>query len=97
MIVCAEPEKIRAQIQGDLVEFYPYDWQAARALIETLPGVLELQTYGELLHVFVDSAEIRLPEIKRALNRKGIAYRSARLAPARMEEAFISLIRRLEE
>jgi hypothetical protein len=56
-----------------------------------------VQTYGDLLHVFVDSAERRLPEIETALKEQGIDYRGARHATARMEEAFISLIKRLEE
>jgi ABC-2 type transport system ATP-binding protein len=97
MVVCAEPQQIRAQIQGDLVELRPDDWQVARALVETLPGVLEVQTYGDLLHVLVDSGEKRLSEIEAALIGQGIAYRGARCAPTRMEEAFISLIRHMEE
>ncbi len=35
-------------------------------------------------------------EIERALKKAGIEYRSIRIAPARMEEAFISLIRKME-
>jgi ABC-2 type transport system ATP-binding protein len=96
LVVCAEPRQIRAQIEGELIELRPGDWQAARALVETLPGVIEVQTYGELLHALVDSAGQRLPEIEAALEAHGIANRGARRAPARMEEAFISLIRRLE-
>jgi ABC-2 type transport system ATP-binding protein len=97
MVVCAEPQQIRAQIEGDLIELRPDDWQAAHALIETLPGVLEVQTYGDLLHMFVDSADQRLPEITAALKKQGIAHQGARRATARMEEAFISLIKRMEE
>lgn len=97
MIICAEPLQIRAQIQGELIELRPDDWQAAHVLVETLPGVLEVQTYGELLHVLVDSAEKRLSEIEKALEQNGLSYRGARLAPARMEEAFISLIKRMED
>ncbi len=97
MVVCAEPQQIRAQIEGDLIELQPDDWQAAHALIEMLPGVLEVQTYGDLLHVFVDSADKRLPEIEAALKKQDIAHRGARRATARMEEAFISLIKRMEE
>jgi ABC-2 type transport system ATP-binding protein len=97
LVVCAEPQRIRDQIEGDLIELHPDDWQAALALVETLPGVLEVQTYGDLLHVFVDTAGRRLPEIEAALRERGIVCRSARRATARMEEAFISLIRRLEE
>ncbi len=97
LVVCAAPQQIRAQIEGELIELRPDDWQAARVLVETLPGVLEVQTYGDLLHVFVDSAERRLPGIETALQERGMAYRGARRATARMEEAFISLIKRLEE
>jgi HPt (histidine-containing phosphotransfer) domain-containing protein len=56
-----------------------------------------VQTYGELLHVLVDSAEKRLSEIEKALEQNGLSYRGVRLAPARMEEAFISLIKRMED
>jgi len=97
MVICAEPRQIRAQIEGELIELRPDDWQAALALVETLPGVHEVQTYGELLHVFVDSGDQRLPEIEAALMEHGVAYRGIRRATARMEEAFISLIKRLEE
>jgi ABC-2 type transport system ATP-binding protein len=97
MVVCAEPQQIRAQIEGDLIEVRPHDWQVARPLIETLPGVLEVQTYGDLLHVFVDSSSERLPEIEAALRERGLRYRGTRCVTARMEEAFISLIKRMEE
>ena len=96
MIVCAEPRQIRAQFEGELLEIRPSDWQAARALVETLPGVLEVQTYGELLRVFVDSTEKRLPEIEATLEEHGLAHHGIRRATARMEEAFISLITRLD-
>jgi len=96
MVVCADPQQIRARIEGELIELRPDDWQAACALIETLPGVLEVQTYGNLLHVLVDSADKRLPEIEAALRKHGLTYRGVRRVTPRMEEAFISLIRRLE-
>ena len=97
LVVCAEPQAIHAMIEGELIELRPDDWQAAYELVETLPGVLEVQTYGDLLHVFVDSSDQRLSEIEAALTRQFISYRGVRRATARMEEAFISLIKRLEE
>jgi ABC-2 type transport system ATP-binding protein len=97
LVVCAEPQQIRAQIEGELIQLHPQDWEAARALVDTLPGVLEVQTYGESLHLLVDSADRRLPEIKTALEGQGIAYRQARRATARMEEAFVSLVKRMGE
>lgn len=97
LVICAPPQQIRAQIEGDLIELYPEDWQSAHNLVKTLPGVLEVQTYGEALHILVDSAGIRLPQIERSLIEQGISCRGARPAPARMEEAFVSLIHQLEQ
>jgi ABC-2 type transport system ATP-binding protein len=97
MVICDSPQNIRGRIQADLVELYPQDWHSAHELVETLPGVLEVQTYGESLHILVDSGEERLPQIEKALNKNNIVYETARIAPTRMEEAFISLIRKMDE
>lgn len=96
LVTCAEPKQIRAQVEGDLLEIRTNDWQAAHTLIESLPGVLEVQTYGESLHVLVDSADEHMPEIISAIEENGLTCHDARQAPARMEEAFISLIHRME-
>ncbi|MCP4416729.1 MAG: ABC transporter ATP-binding protein [Chloroflexi bacterium] len=93
---CAPPAQIRAQIEGELIELLPADWQAARDLLATQPGVLEVQTYGEMLRILVDSADLRLGELTAVLTTHAIPFSSARKAPARMEEAFISLIRQME-
>ena len=58
-------------------------------------GVFEIQTYGESLHILVDSAEIRLNQITKILDDERIDHYGARKAPGRMEEAFISLIRKV--
>jgi len=96
MVVCDTPQQIRARVEGELIELRPQDWQAAHALIAALPGVLEVQTYSELLHVLVDSADERLPEIEAALAEHNLAYMDIRRTTPRMEEAFISLIKHLE-
>jgi ABC-2 type transport system ATP-binding protein len=66
----------------------------ARAAMAGLEGVLETQTYGELLHVFVDDASARLPAIEAALAVSGLGARGVRITRPRLEEAFISLVRR---
>jgi drug efflux transport system ATP-binding protein len=96
LVVCDTPKKIRQRLDGDIVEVQPDDWQAAQDTLRGLPGVREAQTYGESLHLLVDSGRRRVPEIKAALKGAGIGCRSIRIAPARMEEAFISLIRQME-
>lgn len=97
LVVCAPPREIRARIQGDMIELSTQDWRTAHDLIARQPGVIEVQTYGEALHIMVDSAPRRLVEIESLLRDRNITYRGIRPAPARMEEAFISLIRQINE
>jgi ABC-2 type transport system ATP-binding protein len=97
LIICDSPQKIRDQLEGDLIELVPQDWQKAQGHMANLPGVLEVQTYGEAFHLLVDDGEKRLAQIEQVLSEKDIPYESIRQATARMEEAFISLVRRMED
>ena len=81
-------------VAGDLLEITPARFVAAQELVGTLPGVLEVQTYGDKLHLFVDDYARRKNEIEAALSAQGIGHDEARQIEVRMEEAFISLVRR---
>ena len=96
LVECDTPKNIREKLEGDIIEIQAEDWQKALKTVTGLSGVREAQTYGESIHLLVDSGNRRLPEIERVLKTEKLAYRRIRIAPARMEEAFISLIRKLE-
>lgn len=96
LIECASPTEIRGKISSEVIEIIPSDWQKARELELNIEGVHEIQTYGESLHILVDSNEKRLPEIHDIFLNEGISLLSARSVPCRMEEAFISLITQAE-
>lgn len=96
LVECDSPKRIREKLEGEIIEIQPEDWQRALKTVASLSGVREAQTYGEAIHLLVDSGKRRLPEIERAMKKSRLKYRSIRIAPARMEEAFISLIRKLE-
>lgn len=88
------PARIKRLVTGELLELTPSRFVPAQELVETLEGVLEVQTYGEKLHVFVDDAQRRKLKIEKALGARGITHQGIRTIEVRMEEAFISLIRR---
>jgi ABC-2 type transport system ATP-binding protein len=94
LIAYDTPPAVKKLVPGRLLEFTPSDLRRAVALVGDLPGVLETQTYGLMLHVFVDDAALRRAEIQAALAAQGIACQGMREIEARMEQAFISLIRR---
>jgi ABC-2 type transport system ATP-binding protein len=104
LIICDTPNRVKGLIEGDLIEVHPVAeergiglMRRAEAVVAALPGVLEVQTYGDLLHIFVDDAEQRIPQIKAALADQSIQAEGLRQTQARMEEAFVSLIRRQQE
>jgi ABC-2 type transport system ATP-binding protein len=101
MVMCDTPDRVRRAIPGDVVELRslggginPSDLARAEGILAALPGVAEVQVYGDRLHIFVDDAAGRTPEIEAALAAAAIGPHELRPARARMEEAFISLIRR---
>jgi ABC-2 type transport system ATP-binding protein len=93
LIVCDAPDRIKGLVAGDLLELRPADLRRAEAIVASLAGVLEVQTYGDLLHVFVDRAAERRESLLRALAAQGVDVISLRQIRPRMEEAFISLVR----
>ena len=97
LVECDTPRNIRNKLEGDVVEVQAEDWQRALEVVASIAGVREAQTYGEAVNLLVDNGKKRVREIERVLKKYKIKYRSVRIAPARMEEAFISLIRKMEE
>ena len=97
MIICDEPSHIKGLVEGELVELRPDRLREASRIIRPLPGVLEVQTYGDLLHVFVDDAGARSGTLRQSLREAGIEIQHLRQTRPRMEEAFISLIRKRSE
>jgi len=94
LIACDTPEAIKALVPGQLIEFTPSSQSTASTQLAGQAGVLEVQTYGRMLHVLVDDAARRMPEIEAKLAEQGIPCTDMRPIEVRMEEAFISLIRR---
>ena len=54
LIASGTPTQIKALVPGHLVEFTPALLAPAQECVAGMAGVLEVQTYGERLHIFVD-------------------------------------------
>ncbi len=94
LIVCDNPERIKGLVAGELLEVRSSHLRRAEQVLGALKGVLEVQTYGDLLHIFVDDARRAEAEICAALEQEDIQLLALRQTRPRMEEAFISLVRK---
>ena len=99
------PQQIKALIPGELIEFRPESTRVqgvgllrqTNQILGRQEGVLEVQTYGDLMHVFVDNIDRRRPQLEAALAAGQISIANFRQTQPRMEEAFISLIGKMEK
>lgn len=105
LIEVGTPNQIKALLPGELIEFRPESerfhgvglLRQANRLLAQQTGVLEVQTYGDLMHVFVDNISRRRPQLEAVLAAEQITLANFRQTVPRMEEAFISLITKMEE
>ena len=95
IVTCDTPAAIRNSLKGEIIKIVTDDWKKAQKELSNLPGVSEVQSYGEALHVLVDSSKKRKKQLSTSLEEKGISNIEIRPTPPRMEEAFISLLRKL--
>ncbi len=94
LVVCGTPEQIKAMTEGELIALWPSDVRRAREILTGLEGVLEVQIYGDQLRVFTHDSDGLMERMRAALAEGGVDVHTMRKTRPRMEEAFISLIRR---
>lgn len=94
LIECGPPEALRSQVTDQLLAVWTPAVMAARQILAPLPEVLEIQTYGDVLHIFVADAAAAEARITAALAGAGIPVTEIKRTKPRVEEAFISLIQR---
>jgi ABC-2 type transport system ATP-binding protein len=94
LVAVDTPPAIKRLLPGELLEVGVDDLPGARRAAAEIEGVIEVQTYGRALHLIVDDATAREAAVVEALRGAGVAVHGARQIESRMEEAFISLIRR---
>jgi len=96
MILCDSPVNIRTKFDSEIIIVRSPMWQFVYDVLRNFEQIKEIQTYGESLHLLVDSAEKQKPIIENFLLKNDIPITSIRISSPRMEEVFISLITKLE-
>ena len=97
LIESGTPEKIKKLVPGEILQIQVDNRGEARKLLGEQSAIMEIQSYGTLLHVFVEEAQAMLEEIRSLLEDAGIQVQMIRQIEPRVEEAFISLIKNRSE
>ena len=89
---CDTPARLKAAMPGALLAVHAAQPRAVRAALAGMPGVLRALLMGARVHVRVDDAARRTPELDAALRAAGIA--DARIEPVvpGIEDVFVALL-----
>ncbi|HEY50817.1 MAG TPA: ABC transporter ATP-binding protein [Dehalococcoidia bacterium] len=97
IIACDTPQNLKAQLPGELVEIRTRQVNEVAAVLSRLPFVQTAQIFGDTVHVMVDRAEERRPEIDRVLKEHEISAVDLRRIAAGLEDVFVTKLAGLED
>ena len=104
LLAVETPDELIRQVPGHLIDVYlmPDDHgrlpvRKARELIQRIPGVLEVQTSGDQLRVFVKDTDTMIPRLQQALVDAHIPFSEIGPGRVRLEDAFIHTLIQVRE
>jgi ABC-2 type transport system ATP-binding protein len=88
------PGALRASLKGDVMEVIADDRDRATQVAEKLPGVVEVQLFGERSHVRLEPGSPFSDPVRLAaeLKRAGVEPESVRRVPTSLEDVFIARV-----
>jgi ABC-2 type transport system ATP-binding protein len=92
-IVVDTPAKVRALMKDPIIEVICDDLRRAAAAVRGLPEVLDIQAFGDRLHLVMRSLDRGVPAVERRLTESGIKIEKWRPVPPSLENVFISMTR----
>ncbi|MDD4859996.1 MAG: ATP-binding cassette domain-containing protein [Dehalococcoidales bacterium] len=96
IVACDTPQNLKAALPGQLLEISarPAN-QAMATLKQHFSGVPHL--FGETVHIMLNNAQERLPEIRYLLEQQNITLDGIRITAPSLEDAFVSRLTELTE
>ncbi|MCB9459700.1 MAG: ABC transporter ATP-binding protein [Anaerolineaceae bacterium] len=96
VLACDSPSAIKARVPGAVLALTSSDNRRLAPLLLGLSGVIDIQTYGNLLNIIVTDRDTVRSRILDLLDSEQIDDYTLEDAPMRMEEAFIYLVNHAE-
>jgi ABC-2 type transport system ATP-binding protein len=96
LLALDRPDALRATLPGTLFEVIVSDHRRAPAVLAQLPGVADVQMFGERAHVLMDREEANADErLAAALAQAGLSVTSVRPIASSLEDVFIARLHQL--
>lgn len=91
-LYCDTPNALRRRMPGALVAITSTAGRDVRAAIAGVAGVSNALLVGDGVHVMVDDAAVRIPQLRRALTAAAVAFSGVAVAVPSIEDVFVALL-----
>jgi len=91
LLAADTPGAVKRLMRGTVVEIVSPEIRRAFGILKALPGVREVQLFGDRLNAVVDDPDAEVPRIEAALASEGIPVLAERRLPPSLENVFISM------
>ena len=94
LLAINRPQRLQAELEGQLLEVSVRDGRPPLDVLRSIPGIGDVQSFGDRAHVRVPDAAtpVAASDIAQALERAGASGVSVRPISASLEDVFIDLI-----
>ncbi len=91
LLASESPARLRASLPGEMLEVIIQPPERAAAVLAQVPGVVDVQMFGERAHVRLEQEDAGVGDrLKAAVERAGLTVVSLREVPISLEDVFIT-------
>jgi len=92
MLFCDQPEALKRRFPGEILAVHASETARVRDTLSIAPGVRSALLVGDHVHLFVDNAAVRFPEMRALLDGTGVSYDSIHSIAPSIEDLFVSAL-----
>jgi ABC-2 type transport system ATP-binding protein len=92
VLYCDTPAALKERMPGALVVISSPAGRQVRSAIAGLTGVSHVILVGDGVHAVVDDAQLRIPELRDALQRASVPFSAIAVGEPSMEDVFVALL-----
>ena len=92
MLFCDRPDELKKRFPGGVLVIRAPQPELIRNALSSAAMARNILLVGDRVHVFVDDANRRLPELRAHLDAKGVSYESVEQVAPSIEDLFVSAV-----
>jgi len=97
IIACDTPQNLKSELVGELLEIRAQPTSKVLTVLKKTLFSSTPQVFGDTVHITVDAAKKRRPEVKQLLEKNSVSVKDIRQITPSLEDVFVTQLTRLEE